>query len=136
LVALVGGPLMPIDPVTAGIELASTVVNKIWPDKTEQERAQLAAAVQLVQGQLDINKAEAASSSVFTSGWRPAIGWVCAAALMAQYIARPLLQWIGVMTGHNWPTLPGIDDNLWQLMLGMLGLGGLRTFERVKGVGK
>lgn len=127
---------MALDPISAGLDLANTVVNKIWPDKSEQERAQLAAAVQLVQGQMDINKAEAASSSVFTSGWRPAIGWVCAAALAAQYIARPLLQWAGVLTGHDWPTLPGIDDNLWQLMLGMLGLGGLRSFEKFKGVAK
>lgn len=127
---------MALDPISAGLDLANTVVNKLWPDKTAAEQAQLAAAIQLVQGQLDINKAEAASPSLFTSGWRPAIGWVCAAALMAQYIARPMLQWAGVITGHTWPTLPGIDDNLWQLMLGMLGLGGLRTFEKVKGVAK
>lgn len=119
--------------IGAVADLASTVVNKIFPDKTDQERAQLAAAVQIVQGQLDINKAEAASASVFTSGWRPAIGWCCAAALVLQYLARPMLQWVGVVSGHDWPTLPGIDDNLWQLMLGMLGLGGLRTIERVKG---
>lgn len=127
---------MALDPLSAGLDLAGTVINKIWPDKSEEERAQLAAAVQIVQGQIDINKAEAASASVFTSGWRPAIGWVCAAALMAQYIARPMLQWVGILTGHDWPTLPGIDDNLWQLMLGMLGLGGLRTFEKVKGSAK
>lgn len=124
---------MALDPISAGLDLASTVVNKIWPDKTEQERAQLAAAVQIVQGQLDINKAEASSASLWTSGWRPGAGWICVAALAAQYILRPLIQWVGVVTGHDWPTLPGIDDNLWQLMLGMLGLGGLRTIERVKG---
>lgn len=124
---------MSLDPISAGFDLAGTIVNKIWPDKTEQEKAQIAAAVAIVQGQLDTNKAEAASSSAFTSGWRPGIGWVCGAALAMQYIARPLLQWAGILTGHSWPTLPGIDDNLWQLMLGMLGLGGLRTFEKVKG---
>lgn len=125
---------MSLDPVTAGIDLATSIIGKIWPDKSAQEQAQLAAAVAIVQGQLDINKAEAASSSSFTSGWRPAIGWVCAAALAAQYIARPLLAWVGIVTGHPFPTLPGIDDNLWQLMLGMLGLGGLRSFEKIKGV--
>jgi hypothetical protein len=127
---------MALDPVSAGLDLANTVVKTIWPDKSEQERAQLAAALALVQGQMDTNKAEAASASMFVAGWRPAIGWVCAAALMAQYIARPMLQWAGVITGHEWPVLPGIDDNLWQLMLGMLGLGGLRTFEKVKGAAK
>ena len=115
-------------------DFATTIVSRIWPDKTAQEQAQLAAAVAMVQGQLDINKAEAASPSTFTSGWRPAIGWVCAAALMAQYIARPMLQWAGIVTGHPFPPLPGIDDNLWQLMLGMLGLGSLRSFEKVRGV--
>ena len=125
---------MALDPLTAGIGLAETVISKIWPDKSAQEAAQLAAAVAIVQGQLDTNKAEAASPSAFTSGWRPGIGWVCALALFMQYIARPMLMWGGIVTGHQWPTLPGIDDNLWQLMLGMLGLGGLRSFEKVKGV--
>ena len=123
---------MAIDSAIA--DLAGTVINKIWPDKSEAEKQQLAAAVQLLQGQMDINKAEAASGSVFIGGWRPAIGWVCAAALACQYIARPLLVWAGIITGHNWPVLPGLDDNLWQLMLGMLGMGGLRTVEKVKGV--
>ena len=125
---------MGLDPLTAGVELAQTVITRIWPDKSAAEAAQLAAQVAIVQGQLDTNKAEASSPSAFTSGWRPAIGWVCALALACQYIARPLLQWYGTMAGHQWPTLPGIDDNLWQLMLGMLGLGGLRTFEKTKGV--
>jgi len=125
---------MALDPLTAGMSLAETVIGKIWPDKSAQEQAQLAAAVALVQGQLEVNKAEAASPSPFTSGWRPAIGWVCAAALACQYIARPLLSWVGIVAGHPFPELPGIDDNLWQLMLGMLGLGGLRTFEKTKGV--
>ena len=116
------------------MELATTAINKIWPDKSAAEAAQLAAAVAIVQGQLDTNCAEAASPSAFTSGWRPAIGWVCAAALACQYIARPLLQCAGIVTGHAWPALPGIDNNLWELMLGMLGLGGLRTFEKTKGV--
>ena len=125
---------MSLDPLTAGVDLATTVINKIWPDKSAAEAAQLAAAVALVQGQMDVNKAEAASPSPFTSGWRPAIGWVCGLALLFQYILRPVLMWFGVITGHQWPPLPGIDDNLWQLMLGLLGLGGLRTFEKTKGV--
>lgn len=125
---------MALDPLTAGVDLATTVINKIWPDKSAAEAAQLAAAVALVQGQMDVNKAEAASPSAFTSGWRPAIGWVCGLALLFQYILRPMLMWFGVIAGHQWPPLPGIDDNLWQLMLGLLGLGGLRTFEKTKGV--
>lgn len=68
---------MALDPLTAGIDLVNTAINKIWPDKSEQEKQQLAAAVVIVQGQLDINKTEAASSSTFVAGWRPFIGWVC-----------------------------------------------------------
>ena len=125
---------MALDPVTAGISLLGDVINKVWPDKSEQEKTQMLAALSLVQGQMEINKAEAASPSAFTSSWRPAIGWVCASALAIQYIARPLMAWAGIVSGHPLPTLPGIDDNLWQLMTAMLGLGGLRSFEKVKGV--
>ena len=125
---------MDLTGVGAVADLASTVVNKIWPDKTEQEKQQLAAALSIVQGQLDANKAEAASSSAFTSGWRPGIGWVCAIALFCQYVAKPLIQWGGNIAGHPLPDLPGIDNNLWELMLGMLGLGGLRTVEKINGV--
>ena len=80
------------------------------------------------------NTADDVQPSPFTSNWRPAIGWVCVAALACQYIARPLLAWGGIVTGHPFPELPGIDDNLWQLMLGMLGLGGMRSYEKIKGV--
>lgn len=125
---------------TAGVgavaNLATTVIGRLWPDKSEQERAQMAAVLTIVQGQLDANRAEAASPSAFTSGWRPGIGWVCVAALAMQYIARPLVAWVGIVTGHPLPELPGIDGNLWELMLGLLGLGGLRTFEKTRGVAR
>lgn len=120
--------------VGAVADLASNLIDRFFPDKTEQEKAQLAATLQIIQGQLDANKAEAANPNVFTSGWRPGIGWVCVFALACQYIVRPIIAWVGIITGHTWPNLPGIDDTLWQLMMGMLGLGGLRTFEKVKGV--
>ena len=125
---------MAVDPITAGLSLVETVVGKIWPDKSEQERAQMAAALALVQGQIDINKAEAASPNAFTSSWRPAIGWVCAAALAMQYIVRPLVAWVGIVTNNPLPTLPGIDEHLWELLTALLGLSGLRTFEKVKSV--
>ena len=84
--------------------------------------------------QTDINKEEAKSSSLFVSGWRPAIGWVCALALAYQYLLRPLGGTFAALIGVAIPPLPGLDDNLWQLMMGMLGMGGLRTFEKVQGV--
>jgi hypothetical protein len=95
-----------------------------------QQSGELAAMV----AQTDINKVEAANPSVFVSGWRPAIGWVCALALAYQYLVRPLGGTIASLLGLTIPPLPGLDDNLWQLMMGMLGMGGLRTFEKVQGV--
>ena len=115
-------------------DLAKTVVDKIWPDKSEEEKQQIAAALSIVQGQIDTNKTEAASSSTFVAGWRPAIGWVCAIALGYQYVIRPIAIWVLLTINHPVPTLPGLDDNLWQLMMGMLGMGGLRTYEKISGV--
>ena len=127
---------MDITGIGAVADLATSVVNKIWPDKSEQERAQIAAAVAVVQGQLDINKAEAANPSLWTSGWRPAVGWVCALALCYQFVARPLLQFGFAAGGVSLPEMPGIDANLWELLAGMLGLGSLRTFEKARGVAR
>ena len=121
--------------LSAVADLATVAINKIWPDKSESERAQLAAAVAMVQGQLDVNRVEAASSSVFTSGWRPAIGWVCGAALAYTYLGYPLLLWAAsVLSPAMTPPQLGNDGMLYELLLGMLGLGGLRTFEKIKGV--
>lgn len=125
---------MDITGLSSVADLAKTVVNKIWPDKTEEEKQQLAASLALIQGQLDINKTEASSQSTFVAGWRPAIGWVCAIALGYQYVIRPIAIWILLTINHPVPTLPGLDDNLWQLMMGMLGMGGLRTYEKVAGI--
>lgn len=127
---------MALDPVTAGLDLANTVVNKIWPDKSEQERAQLAAAVSIVQGQLEVNKAEASNPSVFVSGARPFIMWICGVGLAMQFLVSPLLQWGAAMFGKV-VVLPPLDmGTLLTLLLGMLGLGGMRTFEKFKGVAR
>lgn len=125
---------MALDPFTAGMDLAKTVVQTIWPDKTEQQKAELAAALALVQGQLDINRAEAASPSTFTAGWRPFIGWVCGAACAWNWIGLPVARFGLAYFGH--PITLGAADlsDMWPLLMGMLGLGGLRTFEKVKGV--
>lgn len=78
----------------------------------------------------------AVSPSLFRSGWRPAIGWVCVAVLFWQFLLAPLLFWMaGMLTGRPIPPIPAIDTGmLFNLILAMLGLGGLRTFEKVKGV--
>ena len=115
-------------------DLVTATINKIWPDKTEQEKQQIAAAVSLVHDQLEINKTEASHASVFVAGWRPSIGWVCSSALAFQFVVKPVLVFIFTANNHPVPDLPGIEGELWQLLMGMLGLSGLRTFEKTKKV--
>ena len=123
--------------VEAVAGLARDVVNKIWPDKTEQEKAELAAALSVIQGQLDINKNEATNDNVFVSGWRPFIGWICGSALAYSYIGYPLLMWAQTIWFPTiQPPLLGIDNMLYELLFGMLGLAGFRTFEKIKGVAR
>lgn len=124
---------MALDPLTAGIDLATAAINKIWPDKSEQEKAQLAAAVALVQGQLSINQTEAASTDPLQH-WRGGLGWVCVFAYGFNFVVQPLLIAGSTIAGHP-VVLPMIDIGpLATLTLGMLGLGGLHVAERVKGV--
>jgi len=127
---------MALEPVTAGLELANTVVKTIWPDKSEQERAQLAAAVQLVQGQMEINKAEATNPSIFVSGWRPFVGWVCGGACAWNWIGLPIMKLALAVMDRQVNLAPADLSEMLPLLLGLLGLGGLRTFERVKGVAR
>ena len=115
-------------------ELANTVIGKIWPDKSEQEKQQLAAAVMVVQGQLDINKAEAANPSVFVAGWRPAIGWVCGAACAWNWIGLPVAKLVMTVAGHPITMAPADLSEMLPILIGMLGLGGLRTAEKINGV--
>ena len=126
---------MAYDPITAVTDLASTVINKIWPDKTEAEKQQLAAAVMIVQGQLDINKTEAASPSLFVAGWRPFIGWVCGSACAWNWVGLSIAKFVAItFFAHVIDLKPADISEMMPVLMGMLGLGGLRTFEKVKGV--
>jgi hypothetical protein len=94
-------------------------------------------AQDLAIAQIEVNKAEAASGSIFKGGWRPAIGWVCASAFAYHFVLQPLIVF-GVLTaGVELPALPEFDmASLMTVMMGMLGLGGLRTYEKQKGISK
>ena len=86
--------------------------------------------------QLDINKTEAAHRSVFVSGWRPFIGWSCGAAMALNFIVFPLASFVLAQTGHL-VELPTLDmSQMMPVLMGMLGLGGLRTVEKLKQVSK
>lgn len=126
---------MALDPVTAVADLVGVAINKIWPDKSEQEKQQLAAAVMMVQGQLDINRAEAASPSTFVSGWRPFIGWVCGSACAWNWVGLSIAKFVAItFFAHTIDLKPADISEMMPVLMGMLGLGGLRTFEKVKGV--
>ena len=100
----------------------------------EQQLATHLAKIDLAQ--LDINKQEASHRSIFVAGWRPFIGWTCGLALAWTYVGVPILQFILAQTGHL-IDLPSLDmSQMMPVLMGLLGLGGLRTFEKFKGVSK
>lgn len=109
--------------------------------KLDLEEKRIDQATDLAQ--VEVNKVEAASSSVFVSGWRPAIGWIGAAALGYQFLLYPLLLWIwAYLQGIAWipkeltppPMLEA--DALWVILSGILGIAGMRSFEKTKGVAR
>lgn len=115
-------------------DLVGTVVNKIWPDKSEAEKQQLAAAVMVVQGQLDINKVEAASPSIFVSGARPFIMWVCGIGCAWNWVGLPIAKMGLALWGHPLDLTAADLTEMLPVLMGMLGLGTLRTVEKIKGV--
>lgn len=132
---------MAFDPISAVAGLVDTVVNKIFPDKTEAAKAKAALDMtalvqefQLVAGQQDINKAEAGHASIFVAGWRPFVGWVCGCGFAWQFVIGPFLKFILDALGKT-VILPTVDIAvLMNLLLGMLGIAGMRTYEKLKNV--
>ena len=93
-------------------------------------------AQELAKGQLEVNKEEAKSRNVFIAGWRPFIGWTCGVALGYNYVIQPMATF-GLAQIDYLVALPPLDlSEMMPVLLGMLGLGGLRTFEKFKGVSK
>ena len=122
----------------------SGILDKVIPDADEKAKLahQLATmadthAQQALLAQLEINKAEAASGSLFKGGWRPFVGWVCGIALLYHFILSPLILFGVTLTGVDIPPIPKFDmGSLMTVLMGMLGLGGLRTYEKQKGITK
>lgn len=120
---------MSIDPITAGIDLISTVVDKIFPDADAEKKRDL--AIQLAQ--IQVNNSEAQSTNWFVAGWRPFVGWVCGFGFGWQYVLQPLFAFIMVSLGHK-VDMPVLDTGALVTMLGgLLGLGTLRTYEKKTG---
>lgn len=132
------------------IDPISRLLDKLIPDPEARAQAQLELmrqeraadleeiklALSVDQSQNDINKVEAQHASVFVAGWRPFIGWVCGFGMAYHFIAQPLLAFlIANASDGKSVILPVFDmDALNTVLLGMLGLGGMRTFEKIKGV--
>lgn len=130
--------------------LLGKVIDRAWPDPAQKAQAAIElermrqagefkaidAELQAMQMQADINRVEAASSDPFTSRWRPFIGWVCGAALCWHYIGRPVAEWSLLLAGKQ-IEIPQVDlGDLIVILLGMLGMGGLRTAEKIAKVTK
>jgi hypothetical protein len=130
-----------MDPISAILNIGNTLINKLFPDPAQAAQAQLAllkmqqdGELAAISGQMEINKIEAASSSVFVAGWRPFAGWTCGIGLAYVSIIEPIARLIATLTGYE-GEFPAIDTTLtMQVLLGMLGMGGLRTLDKIKGV--
>lgn len=140
-----------IDPVTALASLGDTLINRLWPDPQQREAAKLelfrlqqagelqklANELQLQTAQIDVNKQDAASGSIFVAGARPFIMWGCGIAMLYAALLEPLMRFVAVVYFHYAGAFPEIDTTLTtQVLLGLLGLGGMRSFEKVKGVAR
>ena len=125
------------------LPVVGDVLDRFFPNKEEKERAAREIEAKLAEhlakidiAQLEVNKQEAAHRSMFVAGWRPFVGWTCGLALFYTYVARPIAMFVMAQTG-DLVQLPHLDlSTMMPVLLGMLGLGGLRTYEKFKGVTK
>lgn len=131
------------------VDFGGKMIDRLWPDPkvaAEQKmrlaemahNGELQAMAQengLLQGQIEINKIEAASSSIFVAGWRPGVGWMCAAGFGFWTVGLPICQMVAHWIDPANNPVPVVNENLMTtVLLGMLGLGAARTLEKVKGV--
>lgn len=138
-----------MNPISAIIGMVSPLLTDIFdrafPDKAAAAKAQMDFELQLQQqlanmdlAQLEVNKTEAASQSLFVAGWRPFIGWICGVALLYNYVLMPFMVYLISLYAINHdvklPPLPVLDiGQLLGLLVGMLGMSGLRTTEKIIG---
>lgn len=137
-----------MNPLALGgiFEIGKAIIERVWPDPADQARAQLELLklqqdgafreldvdLQLKLAQIELNKIEAAQSGLFKGGWRPAVGWVCAAGLVYEFLIRTTLPWALTVAGlPGVPPMPSLDSVLMELLFAMLGLGLYRSVEKV-----
>lgn len=130
------------------LPIIGSVLDKVIPNTAEREKAKLELQLKLAEnetellklftqidtGQIEINKEEAKSSSLFVSGWRPCVGWVSAFGCAWAFVLKPVADW-ALAAAHSTVTTPVLNTGeLMSLLLGLLGMGAIRSFEKVKGV--
>ena len=133
------GPLLALIPSL--LPVLTEVLDRVVPDQAAAAKAKLEMEAKLLEAvtvqagqQAAINQAEAGHSSIFVAGWRPFIGWVCGAGLAWAFVVAPMLAWLLPATGVV-ATLPALQmEYLLELVVAMLGLGALRSFEKMRGV--
>ena len=133
---------MPLPIIGPLLDIASKVIDRVIPDKAAAEKAKSAMAAeiqkddtQLLLQQIQVNLVEAANPSLFVSGWRPFVGWVCGAGLAYVAILEPIIRFFALVIFKYQGAFPVIDTSLtMQVLLGMLGLAGMRSFEKSKSV--
>ncbi len=129
--------------IGAVADLAKDLVNRFFPSKTEEEKANMSLILATMQnqmamnqGQMDIDKTEAASPSLFVSGWRPMVGWVCGSACAWNWVGLPIAKFGLAIFGKVLAVAPADLTQMLPLLLGLLGMGALRTYEKTQGVAR
>jgi hypothetical protein len=132
-------------------QFGTAIIDKIFPDadaankaklemlKLQQEGAfkELELQFENAKAQISVNVEEAKSGNLFVSGWRPAVGWVCVSAYAFNYLIMPLANWTVKFYDANAPAIVALDTGeLTTLLFGMLGIAGMRSFDKIKGVAK
>ena len=132
---------MSLDPVTAALDIGGKLIDRLWPDPAQRDAAKLellklqqSGELAGMTGQLEINKAEAASTSVFVAGWRPFIGWTCGAACGWNWLGLPVAKFAAIALDHPIVMAPADLSEMLPILMGLLGLGALRTVEKIQGV--
>lgn len=123
-------------------EFGSKIIDRLFPDQQQKAAAELELLkmtqegdLKVVLAQLEVNAKEAQHASIFVAGWRPFVGWTCGIGMVYQTVLHNILQWLSVMNG--WPPLPAPDtETLIYVLFAMLGVAGLRTYEKKTGVSK
>ena len=132
---------MDLTGIGSAVTAISSIVGKFFPDKTQAEKDQMALVMLQAQGdinanlaQLGVNQAEAANPKLFVSGWRPFVGWVCGSACAWNWIGLPIANFVMAMVHRPIALAPADLTQMLPLLMGMLGMGALRTYEKLNNV--